>query len=453
MVLRQNVLQSPSCKKIRKIEPRIHPFFSAATGTMTYSFISLIRGWHQIFSGGHYNAYESNDIILKYYLSYIWPWQGFFWLAVRKRTSLDKITKSNSMWRSWTWSAVHLLLLLILLLLPLCTRPPPHPRRRKRKEDWWPGTPQGLWSTWPQAAQLWGWGRWPSSGSPWEKSPCSAPALQACAEVVPNMALQDETNLYASGSSFSSFWSMCFNTSGSTTLLSTWAVCWKISAERSFHLPRRLVNSILPRGVSSSILRVLLAVDKESRPPQVLLLHLGGKLLHVKSLDDDGQRKYWDSSAPWRRRRPGRSGGRCRSPPPATRGQTLQLQARRACAKFIWTLTASEKDDVYQPLGVEKLVHHLRVTFTNFNLSRVLKNTSGTSLQPARKVGQQKHVLKWGSTRHPLVCHPKVCLCCCPSSPHDGSRPIEAFVWQCTIRFLKLIFAFVAFVCCYFFPF
>ena len=108
---------------------------------------------------------------------------------------------------------------------------------------------------------------------------------------------------------------------------------------------------------------------------------------------------------------------------------------------------------VYQPLGVEKLVHHLRVTFTNFNLSRVLKNTSGTSLQPARKVGQQKHVLQWGSTRHPLVCHPKVCLCCCPSSPHDGSRPIEAFVWQCTIRFLNLIIAFVAFVCCYFFPF
>ena len=53
-------------------------FFSAANWTLTYSFISLKRGWHQIFSGGHYNAYESTGIILKYYLSYIWPWQDFF---------------------------------------------------------------------------------------------------------------------------------------------------------------------------------------------------------------------------------------------------------------------------------------------------------------------------------------------------------------------------------------
>ena len=32
---------------------------------------------------------------------------------------------------------------------------------------------------------------------------------------------------------------------------------------------------------------MLLAVHKESRPSQVLLLHIGGKLLHVESLDDD----------------------------------------------------------------------------------------------------------------------------------------------------------------------
>ena len=32
---------------------------------------------------------------------------------------------------------------------------------------------------------------------------------------------------------------------------------------------------------------MLPVVHKESRPPQVLLLHLGGKLLHVESLDDD----------------------------------------------------------------------------------------------------------------------------------------------------------------------
>ena len=32
---------------------------------------------------------------------------------------------------------------------------------------------------------------------------------------------------------------------------------------------------------------MLPVVHKESRPPQVLLLHLGGKLLHVESSDDD----------------------------------------------------------------------------------------------------------------------------------------------------------------------
>ena len=141
----------------------------------------------------------------------------------------------------------------------------------------------------------------------------------------------DETSLYASTTKFFSR----FATLGSTFALPTWEMnnehLWN-TAEWAFHLPRGLVNrSTANRRLSSSILRK----HQERGPPQVPLLHLVDKLLHVKSSEDDGQRRHWDHTAPWRRRRLGRSGDQCWSPPWATREQKLQLQARRACAQFV----------------------------------------------------------------------------------------------------------------------
>ena len=142
----------------------------------------------------------------------------------------------------------------------------------------------------------------------------------------------DETSLYASTTNFSSR----FATLGSTFALPTWAMnneyLWNTAEWWAFHLPRGLVNrSTANRRVSSSILRK----HQERGPSQVPLLHLVGKLLHVKRLEDDGQRRHWDHTAPWRRRTPGRSGDQCWSPPWATREQKLQLQARRACAQVV----------------------------------------------------------------------------------------------------------------------
>ena len=101
-----------------------------------------------------------------------------------------------------------------------------------------------------------------------------------------------------------------------------------------------------------------------------------------------------------------------------------------------------------KPLGVVKMLHHLKVILHTFHLSRFLKNMSSTIFQPeaAQQLGQQRDVhqhlqlwWQWGRRRcrrwwrrcrgrSVRWSHQTTCLCCWPSSLNDGSGSTEFFL-------------------------